>query len=117
MAALFNFAPQVPPISSVTEGITATPGGTQAAGVALTSRFNRISVCATGGDSVVLPPMQVDIPVYIANDGAASLNVFPYSGQSIGSAAVNAAQAIAAGKGATFTGSGTSGKWFVNLSA
>jgi hypothetical protein len=117
MAALFNFAPQNPPISTVTETITATPGGTQAAGVALVSRYNRISVCATGGDSVVLPPYLVDEMIFVSNDGAAACNVFPYTGQQISSGAVNAAFSVTAGKTAMFTGSGTSGKWTVMLSA
>jgi hypothetical protein len=117
MAALFNFAPAFPAITSTTEGITATPGGTQAAGVQLVSRYNRVTVCATGGDSVVLPPMLADVAIYVSNDGAAALNVFPYPSQQIGSAAVNAALSIPAGKGAEFDGSGTPGKWFSNISA
>jgi hypothetical protein len=117
MAALFNFAPAFPAITSVTEGITATPGGTQAAGVQLVSRYNRISVCATAADSVVLPPWLADQAIYVSNDGAAALAVFPYTGQSINAAAVNAVFSIPVAKSATFTGSGTSGKWFVNLSA
>jgi hypothetical protein len=115
--ALVNFAPAFPAITSTTEGITATPGGTQAAGVQLVSRYNRVSVCATGGDSVVLPPIQSDIWIYVANDGAAALNVFPYPGQQIATGAVNAAFSVTIGKTCEFIGTGTTGKWMLNLSA
>jgi hypothetical protein len=118
MAALFNFAPQYPPITSTTEAITATPGGTQAAGFQLVSRYNRVSVCATGGDSVVLPPMNVaDTSITVSNDGAAALNVFPYPAQQISSGAVNAAFSVPAAKTAMFIATGTSNKWAILLSA
>lgn len=117
MAAVINFPIQFPPISTVTEAITATPGGTQAAGVQLVSRYNRVSVCATGGDSVVLPPYLVDLMVTVSNDGAAALNVFPFLGGQISSGAINAAFSVTVAKTALFIGSGTSGKWTVFLSA
>jgi hypothetical protein len=117
MAAIFNFAPQFPALTTTSEALTATAGGTQAAGLALVSRYNRISVCATGGDSVVLPPMLADLTLYVANDGAAACNVFPFLGQAISSGAVNAAFSVPAGKACEFIGTGTSGKWFINLSA
>jgi hypothetical protein len=115
--ALYTSPVAFPAITSVTEAITATPGGTQAAGVQLVSRYNRVSVCATGGDSVVLPPMAADLIIWVANDGAAALNVFPFLGQSIAAAAVNAAFSVTIGKPALFVGTGTPGKWFVMLSA
>lgn len=114
---LITFPLAFPAISTVTEGITATPGGTQAAGVQLVSRYNRVSVCATGGDSVVLPPYLVDLSIYVSNDGAAALNVFPYTGQAVNAAAVNTAFSVAAGKTAVFVGSGTGGKWAALVSA
>lgn len=115
MAALFNFAPQFPPISTQTLAITATAGGTQAAGVQLVSRYNRVSVCATGGDSVVLPPLVTDLMIWVANDGAAACNVFPFLGQSINVAAVNAAFSVTIGKPCLFVG--TPDRWQTVLSA
>lgn len=117
MAALFNFPVAFPALSTVTEAITATPSGTQLTGVQLVSRYNRISVCATGGDSVVLPPYLLDQAVWISNDGAAALNVFPTVGQQISSGAVNAAFSVTIAKTALFICTGTSGKWAVLLSA
>lgn len=115
--ALTTFRPAFPALSSVTEAITATPSGTQATGVQLVSRVNRVSVCATGGDSVVLPPWQPDLEVLVSNDGAAALGVFPFLGDSIGTAAVNAVFSVTIAKPARFTGSGTANKWFVMMGA
>ena len=117
MAALFNFAPQFPSISSVTEAITAMPSGTQATGVVLTTRYNSISVCATSGDSVVLPPAVVDLVIYVSNDGAAPCGVYPYPGQQIGANAVNAVQLVTNGKTGMFIGTGIPGKWRMLMSA
>jgi hypothetical protein len=107
--ALYNFPQAFPAVSTVTEGIVATPGGTQATAVVLTTRYNSVATCATSGDSVILPPWQTDIPVYVSNDGAAPVGVYPYTGQSIGSGAINAVQLVTNGKTAMFIGAGTSG--------
>lgn len=115
MAAIANFTLPFPAISSETLAITATPGGTQAAGVQLVSRYNRVSVCATGGDSVVLPPLDTDLIIWVANDGAAALNVFPTLGQSINAAAVNAAFSVTIGKPVLFVA--TPSRWQTILSA
>lgn len=115
--AVYNFAPAYPAITSTTEGITATAGGTQAAGVALVSRYNTLTVCATGGDSVVLPPLVADLIIWVENDGAAACNVFPFLGQSINAGAVNAAFSVTNAKRGMFVGTGTTGKWMALLSA
>jgi len=115
MAAVVNFAQPFPAISTQTLAITATPGGTQAAGVQLTSRYNRVSVCATGGDSVVLPPLVPDLIIVVANDGAAACNVFPFLGQSIGTGAANAAFSVTIAKPCMFIG--TPDRWQPILSA
>lgn len=115
--ALISFRAPFPAITSVTEAITATPSGTQLTGVQLVSRVNRVSVCATGGDSVVLPPWQPDLTIYVSNDGAAALGVFPTVGDSIGTAAVNAVFSVTIAKPAMFFGSGTANKWFVLMGA
>lgn len=64
---------------STEDNITATPGGTQAAAFALsaTKPVHRISVCATGADSVKLPLATGTGNVHVvANDGAASAQLF-----------------------------------------
>lgn len=113
--ALIAFTLPFPAITSQTLAITATAGGTQAAGVQLVSRYNRVSVCATGGDSVVLPPLVADLLIWVANDGAAACNVFPTLGQSIGTGAVNAAFSVTIAKPCLFVG--TPDRWQPMLSA
>lgn len=114
---LTTFAPAYPALTSTSEGLTATAGGTQAAGLALVSRYNTLTVCATGGDSVVLPPLVADLTIWVENDGAAACNVFPFLGQSINAGAVNAAFSVTNAKRAQFIGTGTTGKWMALLSA
>lgn len=61
---------------SVSAGLTAHAGGTQAAGLQLSAAINELAVVATAADSVLLPvglPGQITI---IINDGAASAQVF-----------------------------------------
>lgn len=64
---------------STQTGITAHAGGTQAAAVPITAMNAQVSVCATAGDSVVLPPAKVGMEVTVVNNGAASCNVFAAS--------------------------------------
>lgn len=115
--ALNTVPAAAPAVGSTTEAITATPSGTQATGVQLVSRYNRVSVCATNADSVVLPKMVTDMSIFVANDGAASLAVFPTVGETIAPSALNALFSIPLAKFAEFRGTGTAGKWFVILSA
>lgn len=115
--ALNTFAPQFPPATSTSEGLTATASGTQATGLALVSRYNVVSVCATSGDSVVLPPAVPDLTIYVENDGAAPCGVYPFLGGFINAGAVNAVFLVTNAKRATFTATGTNGKWMAILSA
>ncbi len=101
---------------STTSAITAHAGGTQGAAVALVSMINRITVCATAGDSVVLPASAVGLSVFVANAGAASANVFPAVGDAINALGANAAFALAAGKNAQFMCT-AAGQWHAVLSA
>lgn len=98
-------------------GITAHAGGTQAAAVQLSNGTNRITVCATGGDSVALPLAALQ-SVRVLNAGAASLNVFALNGSSdtINGTAGSTAFAVGIGKSAEFI-SAVAGAWNVILSA
>jgi len=109
------------PFGAVTN-ITAKAGGTQALGTPLNAAINRVSVCATAGDSVLLPVADiVGKTVNVFNAGAASMNVFGQVGDAIGGGATNAAFAIPSGKGARFdvvvNNSGGQAFWNVVLSA
>lgn len=53
--------------------ITATPGGTKAAARQLTKSLNRISVCATLNDSVLLPKAIAGSICVLVNSGAQTL--------------------------------------------
>jgi hypothetical protein len=60
--------------------ITAHAGGTRALATKLTASLNRISVCATAGDSVALPPAVAGLDLLVINDGAAAGQVFADAG-------------------------------------
>lgn len=104
--------------SSPTNGITAHAGGTQAAAVQLGTGISRISVCATGGDSVALPLAAAGSRCTVLNAGAASLNVFALNGSSdtINGTAGSTAFAVGIGKSAEFI-SAVAATWNVILSA
>ncbi len=69
-------------ISSM-DGITATAGGTKAAAYPLTKTLNRISVCATDHDSVLLPFAVQGSRVVVRNGGAATLDIYALGTQTI----------------------------------
>lgn len=98
-------------------GITAHAGGTQAAAVQLSNGTSRVTVCATGGDSVALPLAALQT-VTVINAGAASCNVFAQNGSSdtINGTAGSTAFAVANGKACEFI-SCVAGAWNTLLSA
>lgn len=87
---------------SFTNSVTAFATGGQGSAVALTSMLNRITVCATAGDSVKLPASAAGMTVVVANDGAASADVFPATGDLINGLAANVQVACKAGTLLTF---------------
>jgi hypothetical protein len=92
------------PAQQVKDSITAFATGGQANATQLVAAINRVTVCATAGDSVKLPVSQgnVGLTVMVINAGAASLNVFPSAGDQIDALGANAAKAVAAGKTCDF---------------
>ncbi|MGH6716158.1 MAG: hypothetical protein ACREDC_08235 [Bradyrhizobium sp.] len=105
-------------LQSVTNGITATAGGTQAAAVALMTMINRVATVATGADSVALPRAIAGMMVLVINDGANSVDVYTVNG---GTDVINAlsdatAYALAATKSALFFCPAV-GQWCTLLSA
>lgn len=83
-----------------TTGITASATSIQG-GSPLTTDYNEISVCATIGDSVTLPAAAIGLQITIINNGAASADVFPASGDNLG-AGLNLAAALASGATVTY---------------
>jgi hypothetical protein len=81
----------------INTGITAYATGGQANAVALTGEYNNVTTCATDGDSVKLPAALGGESITVKNSGAASLAVFPATGDSINAMAVNLSVNIAPG--------------------
>ena len=70
-------------VDTVTDNITAHAGGGAAGAVALPSQSNRITVCATIGDSVSLPQSVAGARITVVNDGATAAQVFGIGGDLI----------------------------------
>lgn len=97
--------------------ITAHAGGTQAAATPINSAITLIAVCATAGDSVVLPPATGGQLLWIINAGAASCQIFATPGLgTINGIANGTGIALAAGKSITLI-SPIPAAWFGVLSA
>lgn len=93
-----------------TNAITAFAGGGQGSATVLTSMLNRITVCATAGDSVKLPAATVGLFITVTNSGAQYSNVFPGTGDAIDALAINTAISCPVGYRLTFTCS-VAGTW------
>lgn len=83
--------------ASVTNAITAFATGGQGSATALTTPINRITTCATAGDSVKLPTSTAGASCIVFNDGATACDVFPATGDVIDTLAANTAVRISAG--------------------
>lgn len=70
-------------------GITAFATGGQASATALAARWNNVTTCATAGDSVKLPAAADGGVIAVKNSGAATLAIFPATGDAINALAVN----------------------------
>jgi len=103
-------------VVSTVNALTAHAGGGQGSATPLTAAINRVATVATIADSVILPVSTVGITVTAINAGAASMNVFPASGEAINALGANTAFAVAAGKTAEFFCT-NSGQWHSVLSA
>lgn len=98
--------------------ITANAGGGQANATQITNAITLIAVCATAGDSVVLPPATGGQLLWITNGGAASAQIFTAAGLggTINGIAGTTGIALAAGKSITLI-SPIAQAWFGVLSA
>ena len=83
-----------------TAGITASTTQTQGQG-ALTADVNEVSVVANINDTVTLPGAQAGSTVYISNNGANILQIFPASGDNLG-AGLNTSTVLVSGGHAVF---------------
>jgi hypothetical protein len=96
--------------------LTAHAGGGQAAATPLANAVNLIAVCATAGDSVILPPAMGGQTMWLANGGAAAAQVFGTGTDTINGVAASTGISVAAGK-STVLMSAILGSWFAVVSA
>lgn len=82
-------------------GITASTTQTQGKQI-LTHDINEISVCATTNDVATLPDAIPGLQVTVINDGAETLQVYPFSGDQIDNAGANVSTTLATTKSAIF---------------
>lgn len=87
-------------IKSTTAGITATNPGIQGDSP-LTTDINEVSIVGAGSDAVTLPTAQAGLEIFIINNGANVLEIWPASGDDLG-AGVDTATTLAAGSNVTF---------------
>lgn len=99
---------------SFTDGITATPSGTQANSVVLNSMFNRVATVATVGDGVLLPGVTSfpggALSICVINDAANTMTVYGSGSDTINgqTGSVGVAQM---GKSIAFYQCSQAGKW------
>lgn len=72
---------------SNTDTVTAHAGGGQAQATPLTKEINRVTVVATAGDSVLLPPSANGLTIMVINHGANPMQVFGSGTDTINDAA------------------------------
>lgn len=101
VANLLTDAPALMKLDRV-NAITAFATGGQTNATALTGSVNRITVCATIGDSVKLPTSAAGLQVTVINSGATGADIFPITGDVINTLAANTAIRIASGTSVTF---------------
>lgn len=102
-AGVVSFTGSTSATIDVNTAITAFAGGGQGSATALTGDYNEITVCATAGDSVKLKAAVNGVFQIVKNTGAASLAVFPNTGDSLNDLAVNLSVNIPVGGELTFT--------------
>lgn len=91
--------------------ITAFATGGQGSAVQLDESYSVLSVVATTGDSVKLPPVfAINSVMYIKNDGANAADVFPATGDDLGAGA-NTAVSIASGESLSFIATVADATW------
>ena len=107
-----------PAVSSVSEGVVATPAGTQVTATQIVSRVNRVTIVATAGDAVRLPPFMTDGMIDVMNDSLNNLSVFAFEVTTqLASFPVGTPVTVLPGKDCRFLGTGTYGRWLAIQSA
>jgi hypothetical protein len=106
----------IQPVYRTTTGLTALAGGGQTGATPLNYGTDVITVCATAGDSVILPSGVLGQTVIVINRGANACNVFPATGQKINAGSANVPFSLAVNDLTAFYGM-LSDTWFTLQSA
>lgn len=104
------------PTVSASNGLTATPSGTQSTALLLTSVINRVTVVAIANDAIKLQPSFGGLQITVTNATNNSMNIYPNTGDSINSLVANVVYPLAGNKTVSFT-SAAVGFWHAVLSA
>jgi hypothetical protein len=99
---------------SVSPAVTAFATGGQTNATLLTSDFNNITVVATTGDSVKLPPSDVGEVIIVSNQGANAAQIFGTTPDTINGVATGTGISIPVGAIFTFT-CAVAGNWLQNV--
>ncbi len=83
--------------SGLTASTTQTQGQLQ-----LAHEINTIAVCANTNDACTLPPARPGLTCVVANDGAQTLQAFPFADDAIDAGAADASTTVAAAKRRVF---------------
>lgn len=99
---------------SSTDSITAFAGGGQGSATQLTTTVNRITTCASAGDSVKLSAtFNAGDEITVINDGTERLDIFPSSGDFIEGMPVNTAIQLLPNQRMIFRATTTNSNWRV----
>jgi hypothetical protein len=101
-------------------GKTANAGGGQVGATPIRESYSVFSTVASAGDSAILPgggivAAELGTFVYVKNDGANDMDVFPNVGGAITPLAINTAFNLPAGAGAFFMVTASNTQWTVML--
>ena len=98
---------------SVSASVSAA-GATQGTATALTSSINIVTTVAASTGVSLPTPSQGGVEITVVNNGANTLNVYPASGGTIESLAVNVPITLSAGARATYIASSTTQWWVID---
>lgn len=99
---------------SALDGLTAHSGGGQTSALPLTAAISRVTTVAAAGDSVLLPPSQVGLQVWVINASANPMQVFGAGTDTINSVATATGVSQSAGAIATYYCT-TLGNWTLDI--
>lgn len=106
-----DFTGSIIQIPDAAPSVTATAGGGQGSATTLVTSYNVIDSVVSTGDSVKLPGTFFSGSIlFVKNDGANSMDIFPATGDDLGQG-TNTAEALAAGVGVAYIATAASSTW------